>query len=45
LVALGVDDNEPNLRNKVSRGKFTVGFLLQCMTAMGVHAIRLDDWS
>ncbi len=41
LVAIGVDDNERNLRNKVSRGKFTAGFLLQCLTALGVEQLKL----
>lgn len=41
LAAIGVDDNERNLRNKVSRGKFTAGFLLQCLTALGADSIRL----
>jgi hypothetical protein len=36
-----VDDSERNLRNKVSRGKFTAGFLLQCLTAIGVDQLRL----
>ncbi len=40
LAAIGIDDNERNLRNKVSRGKFTAGFLLQCLTAIG--ALRID---
>ena len=38
---IGIDDNERNLRNKVSRGKFTAGFLLQCLTAIGVTEVRL----
>lgn len=42
LAAIGVDDNERNLRNKVSRGKFTAGFLLQCLSALGVSQLRLD---
>ena len=42
LAALGVDDNERNLRNKVSRGKFTAGFLVQCLTALGCSSLRLD---
>ena len=41
LAAIGVDDNERNLRNKVSRGKFTAGFLLQCLTALGCLVIAL----
>ncbi len=43
LAAIGVDDNERNLRNKVSRGKFTAGFLLQCLTAIGAVNVRLDS--
>lgn len=34
LSALGVEESEPNLRNKISRGKFSVIFLLQCMEAI-----------
>lgn len=41
LAEIGVEDNERNLRNKVSRGKFTAGFLLQALAAMGVHEIRV----
>ncbi|MGQ7792781.1 DUF6471 domain-containing protein [Faunimonas sp. B44] len=42
LHAIGVDENERNLRNKVSRGKFTAGFLLQCLAAIGSRELRLD---
>ena len=38
LAAIGVQEDERNLRNKVSRGKFTAAFLLQCMDAIGVRA-------
>lgn len=41
LAAIGIDDNERNLRNKVSRGKFTAGFLLQCLSALGVAELKL----
>lgn len=43
LAEIGVTEDERNLRNKVSRGKFTAGFLLQCLAAMGVKAVRLSD--
>ncbi len=43
LAALGITENEANLRNKISRGGFTASFLVQCLTAMGVTALRLDD--
>jgi len=42
LAAIGVDENERNLRNKVSRGKFTAGFMLQCLVAIGCSSLRLD---
>ena len=41
LAEIGVDENERNLRNKVSRGKFTAGFLIQCLTALGCSALHL----
>lgn len=43
LAAIGVTDNPPNLRNKVSRGTFTAAFLLQCMDALGSRTLRLDN--
>ena len=42
LAAQGIEDNERNLRNKVSRGKFTAGFFLQCLVALGCSSLRLD---
>ena len=42
LAEIGIEDNERNLRNKVSRGKFTAGFLLQCLTALGSSHLHLD---
>lgn len=43
LGAIGVKETEANLRNKISRGGFTGAFLVQCLVAMGVTALRLDD--
>ena len=43
LAAIGINETEANLRNKISRGGFTGAFLIQCMTAMGVTSLRLDD--
>lgn len=42
LSAIGIEDNERNLRNKVSRGKFTAGFFLQCFSALGSTQLHLD---
>ena len=41
LADIGVMDSEPNIRNKISRGKFTAVFLVQCLTAIGVSDLRL----
>lgn len=43
LAAIGVVDFEPNIRNKLSRGKFTAVFLIQCLEAVGVSALRLQE--
>lgn len=43
LMEAGVKEDEHNLRNKVARGKFTAAFLLQSLSAMGVHTVRLTD--
>lgn len=36
LEAIGIADNESAIATRVSRGKFSFVFFLQCMTAMGV---------
>ena len=41
LNGIGVKEDERNLRNKASRGKFTAVFLLACLEAMEVFEIRL----
>jgi hypothetical protein len=41
LLEIGIVDQEVNIRNKLSRGKFTAAFLLQCLRAMGVRELRL----
>lgn len=41
LAAIGVDEKEVNIRNKLSRGKFTAAFFLQCLTAIGATEVRL----
>ena len=43
LADIGVMDSEPNIRNKLSRGKFTAVFLCQCLEAIGTHSLRLSD--
>ena len=43
LAAIGVDETEPNIRNKLARGKFTAVFMLQCLDAVGVQTLRLSE--
>ena len=43
LADQGVMDSEPNIRNKISRGKFTAVFFLQCLQAIGVSSLHLSD--
>lgn len=41
LADIGVHETEPNVRNKISRGKFTAVFLFQCLEAIGAQALHL----
>ena len=43
LGGAGVPDTPVNLRNKISRGKFSAGFLLAACEVMGADNIRLVD--
>lgn len=42
LKSIGVEEDERNLRNKVSRGKFTAAFMLQCLVALGTTHVHLS---
>ena len=41
LAAIGVADKEINVANKLSRGKFSAAFMLQCLTAIETDVLRL----
>ena len=43
LADIGIMDSEPNIRNKLARGKFTAVFLIQCLEAIGTSSLRLSD--
>ncbi len=43
LAEAGVHETEPNIRNKLARGKFTAVFLVQCLDAIGCQSLRLSD--
>jgi len=42
LADVGVSDSERNIRNKVSRGKFTAAFFLACLKAIDVSLLHLE---
>jgi hypothetical protein len=44
LNEAGAEENERNLRNKVSRGEFSASFLLVCMKVMGAKVIPVEEW-
>jgi len=41
LNAAGIDEKPANIGNKLSRGKFSAVFLVQCLDAIGVSELRL----
>ena len=43
LAAIGIKDNELNIKNKIGRGSFTAVFFVQCMKAIGCRTIHLED--
>ncbi len=43
LASLGAHDSPVNLRNKMSRGKFTAAFMLLCLEAVGCNFLSLSD--
>ncbi|HEV7436826.1 MAG TPA: DUF6471 domain-containing protein [Pseudorhizobium sp.] len=42
LKAVGANENERNLANKISRGSFTAAFFMMCMDAIGTKAVSLE---
>lgn len=42
LSEIGVQENERNLNNKISRGGFTAAFMIQCLVSIGCRDVRLD---
>lgn len=43
LLQMGIHDNESAIANRISRGKFSFVFFLQCMAALGVDEVRLRN--
>jgi hypothetical protein len=42
LHAIGVEETEGGLRNKLSRGTFSALYLCQCLEAIGVKSFKID---
>ena len=42
LTNISVSETEASIANKLSRGTFSFVFFLQCMTAIGVTAVKFD---
>jgi hypothetical protein len=43
LLAIGVPESAENIANKISRGKFSAVFLMQCLQAIGCNTLRIVD--
>ena len=41
LAEIGVQENERNLNNKISRGGFSAAFFLECLDVIGADSLRL----
>ncbi|WP_367891420.1 DUF6471 domain-containing protein [Asticcacaulis sp. ZE23SCel15] len=41
LAAIGADEKELNVLNKLSRGKFTAAYFLACLDAVGCLSLDL----
>ena len=41
LADIGISEKEVNVRNKLSRGKFSAAFFLQCLNAIGSSQLYL----
>lgn len=42
LAAMGIEEAEPNIRNKLARGKFSAAFMIECLQAIGCSTLRLE---
>lgn len=44
LNAIGIDENEKNLANRIGRGTFSAILFMQCLSAMGVRRLNFHPW-
>jgi len=43
LAEIGIAETPENIANKISRGKFSAVFLIQCLDVLGCNTIHLND--
>jgi Domain of unknown function (DUF6471) len=43
LHAVGVEETDRNIANKIARGGFSAVFFVQCLQAIGCHTVHLED--
>ena len=41
LSAMGINEKEANIANKLARGKFSAAFMVQCLEAISITELRL----
>jgi hypothetical protein len=42
LKTVGIDESSENIANKISRGKFTAVFMVQCLEVIGCKSVALS---
>lgn len=45
LTEMGLPETEGSVTVKINRGAFPAWFLFAVMRAIGLHTLRLEDWS
>jgi 3-mercaptopyruvate sulfurtransferase SseA len=43
LAAIGIAETQENIANKISRGRFSAVFMVQCLEVIGCQTLRLGD--
>lgn len=44
LNEMGIEETKASIDSKISRGKFSACFLLQCLTAIGCNKIEIENF-
>lgn len=45
LTEIGIAETDTSVAAKINRGAFPAWFLFAVMRAIGVHTLRVEDWS